>query len=159
MYLEASAKKHSNTPVQFTSRPSQFELMYFFLLHFSVHVTDDNLRTQPKHVAFLTQLLMLFQFCHICKADGPQVSTRQEGTMAVVTTTCRNPKCTRRIFTWRSQPNMPGTQIAAGNFLLCFAILMAGGSASKVIHIFQHMGLGCVSLRSFFRYQRVSNFI
>ena len=44
---------------------------------------------------------------------------------------------------------MPGTQIAAGNFLLWFAILMAGGSASKVIHIFQHLGLGCVSLRSF----------
>ena len=27
---------------------------------------------------------------------------------------------------------MPGTQIAAGNFLLCFAILMAGGSAIKM---------------------------
>ena len=50
---------------------------------------------------------------------------------------------------------MPGTQIAAGNFLLCFAILMAGGSASKVLDIFQHMGLGCVALRSFFRYQKV----
>lgn len=49
---------------------------------------------------------------------------------------------------------MPGTQIAAGNFLLCFAILMAGGSASKVLDIFQHMGLGCVSLRSFFQYQK-----
>lgn len=55
--------------------------------------------------------------------------------MAVVTTTCRNPKCSRKVFTWRSQPNMPGTQIAAGNFLLCFGILMAGGSASKVLHI------------------------
>ena len=106
-------------------------------------------------MVFLTQLLMLFQFCHICKADDPQVSTRQEGTMAVVTTTCRNPKCSRKVFPWRSQPNMPGTQIAAGNFLLCFGILMAGGSASKVLHIFQHMGLGCISLHSFFRYQRV----
>ena len=106
-------------------------------------------------MVFLAQLLMLFRFCHICKADDPQVNTRQEGTMAVVTTTCRNPKCSRKVFTWRSQPNMPGTQIAAGNFLLCFGILMAGGSASKVLHIFQHMGLGCISLRSFFRYQRV----
>lgn len=34
---------------------------------------------------------------------------------------------------------MPGTQIAAGNFLLCFAILMAGGSASEGLNIFQHM--------------------
>lgn len=131
-------------------------MSYFFLFPtFRVHVTDDNLRTQPKHVVFLTQLLMLFQFCHICKADDPEVTTRQEETMAIVSSTCRKPKCTRRNFIWRSQPNMPGTQIAAGNFLLCFAILMAGGSASKVLNIFQHMGLGCVSLRSFFRYQKV----
>lgn len=49
---------------------------------------------------------------------------------------------------------MPGTKIPAGNFLLCFAILLAGGSASKVIQIFNHMGLACISLSTFFRHQR-----
>ncbi|XP_044164900.1 uncharacterized protein LOC122948870 [Acropora millepora] len=34
------------------------------------------------------------------------------------------------------------------------AILVAGGSASKVLQIFSHMGLGCVSLNTFFKYQR-----
>ena len=32
--------------------------------------------------------------------------------MAVVTTTCHNPKCPKRVNVWRSQPNMPGTQRA-----------------------------------------------
>ncbi|XP_015765439.1 PREDICTED: uncharacterized protein LOC107344300 [Acropora digitifera] len=39
-------------------------------------------------------------------------------------------------------------------FLLCMAILLAGGSASKVFQIFAHMGLGCVSLNTFFKCQR-----
>jgi hypothetical protein len=52
---------------------------------------------------------------------------------------------------------MPGTLTSEGNLLLSFAILVAGGSASKVIRIFQHMGLGCISLPTFFRHQRVSS--
>ena len=48
-------------------------------------------------------------------------------------------------------------KIPAGNFLLCFAILLAGGYASKVIKIFNHMGLACISLSTFFQHQRVSS--
>jgi ABC-type microcin C transport system permease subunit YejB len=59
--------------------------------------------------------------------------------------------------TWKSQPTMTGTKIPAGKFLLCFAILMAGGSASKVFQIFTHMGLSCISLNTFFEHQRISN--
>ena len=130
----------------------------FFIICVSslnVEESNQNLLTEPKHIVFLSQLLLLFTFCHTCKADKPEVSAQQEGTMAVITTTCHNPACKRQVRTWRSQPNMPGTQIAAGNFLLCFAILLAGASPSKVIQIFLHMGLGCVTLRTFFRYQRV----
>ncbi|KAJ7380685.1 hypothetical protein OS493_007052 [Desmophyllum pertusum] len=49
---------------------------------------------------------------------------------------------------------MFGTRIPARNFLLCFVILLAGGSASKVIQIFNHMGLACISLSTFFQHQR-----
>ena len=45
--------------------------------------------------------------------------------------------------------------MVAGNFLLCFAILVAGGSATKVFQIFSHMGLSCVSLKTFFLHQKV----
>lgn len=129
---------------------------YFFLfLLYRLTVTGTNLRTEPKHIVFLSQLLLLFKFCHICKTDNPAVVARQVGTEAVVTTTCSNPKCQEQVHTWHSQPVMPGTGMPAANFLLCMAILLAGGSASKVFQIFSHMGLGCVSLNTFFKYQRV----
>lgn len=122
--------------------------------HPRLTVTGTNLRTEPKHIVFLSQLLLLFKFCHICKTDNPALVVRQVGTEAVVTTTCSNPKCQGQVYMWHSQPTMPGTGIPAANFLLCMAILLAGGSASKVFQTFSHMGLGCVSLNTFFKYQR-----
>ena len=50
---------------------------------------------------------------------------------------------------------MPGTKISAGNFLVCMATLLSGGSFSKVRQMFLHMGLGCVSLSTYFRHQKV----
>ena len=107
---------------------------------------------------FLTQLLLLFGFCRSCKEDNPQVDVYQVGTQVVVTTTCSNPKCPKPKDTWQSQPFLPGTKLPAGNFLLCLAILLAGGSASKVFRVFSHMGLGCLSMTTFFTYQRVRTF-
>lgn len=126
------------------------------LFYCRLSVKDANLRTEPKHLVFLSQLLLLFNFCHTCKADNPQVEAREVGTEAVVTTTCSNPKCKKPKNTWHSQPTMPGSGMPAGNFLLCMAILFAGGSATKIFQIFSHMGLGCVSLNTFFKHQRVS---
>ncbi len=120
---------------------------------------DGNLRTEPKHIVFLSQLLLLFDFCrHSCKADNAEVEAKAVGTEAVITTRCNNPKCTQKSRVWHSQPNMPGRKTPAGNFLLCMAILVGGGSYTKVQQIFGHMGLGCVSHNTYFRYQRVSIF-
>ena len=116
-----------------------------------------NLRTEPKHIVFLSQLLLLFGFCHSCKTSNPMVEVDQVGTEAVVTSTCSNPKCPNPKSTWHSQPTMPGTKLPAGNFLLGMAILEAWASASKVFTVFAHMGLGCISLNTFFKYQRVSS--
>lgn len=128
------------------------------MINFRVTVEGTSLRTEPKFIVFLTQLLLLFKFCHHCKTDNPVVETTRVGTAMVVTTTCSNAKCGRKNV-WRSQPYMPGTKAYAGNFLLCFAILVSGGSASKVIHMFQHMGLSCISLATFFTHQRVCKHI
>ena len=114
-----------------------------------------NLRTEPKHIVFLSQLLLLFKFCHVCKADDPMIEAGGIGTQAAIKTTCRNPAC-RKEQTWYSQPLIPGTQMPAGNFLLCLSILLVGGSATKIFQMFSHMGLGCISLNTFFKYQRVS---
>lgn len=116
---------------------------------------DGNLRTEPKYIVFLSQLLLLFKFCPTCKTENPLVETHQFGTMAEIRTSCRNFKCSKKECIWRSQPNMTGTKIPAGNFLLSFAILIAGGSATKVLQIFCNMGLACITLNTFFRHQRV----
>ena len=108
----------------------------------------DNLRTEPKHIVFLSQLLLLFNFCHSRKADNPLVETRAVGTKAVVTTICSNPKCTQKITTWHSQPPMSATKSSSGNFLLRMAVLLGGSSISKVRQLFLHMDLGCVSLNT-----------
>lgn len=135
---------------------SRFHFIKHFCLFGRLLKTDSNLRSEPKHIVFLTQLLLLFKFCHTCKEDNPLVEARQVGTEAVVTTTCNNPKCKNRVSTWHSQPVIPGWGIPAGNFLLCMAILVAGGSATKVFNVFSHMGMGCISLNTFFKHQRVS---
>lgn len=130
--------------------------IFFCYPHHRLTTAGKNLRSEPKHIVFLSQLLVLFNFCHVCKANNPSVEARQIGTKVIVTSTCCNRKCPKPVNTWHSQPNMPDSGIAAGNFLLCMAILLAGGSASKVFQIFAHMGLGCVSLNTFFKCQRVS---
>jgi hypothetical protein len=89
---------------------------------------ECNVRTESKFIVFFTQLLMLFQICRVCKSDKTLVEVNLHGTMAEVKTTCINPYCGERT-TWFSQPYFPGTNIAAGNLLLSFGILVAGTSA------------------------------
>ena len=129
--------------------------MHVSLSNFRVYTKSTNLRQEPKFVVFLSQLLLLFKFCPYCKADNPLVEARRTGTGVVITTNCSHPKCGRRQDVWRSQPYMPDTMVNAGDFLLCFAILLSGGSASKVINLFKHMGLSSISLATFFQHQRV----
>jgi hypothetical protein len=114
------------------------------------YTKDNNLRTEPKYIVFLSQ------FCPSCKSANPLVETSQHGTKVIVYTHCGNPNCKQSDSVWRSQPNMEGTKIAAGNFLLSFATLVAGASISKVQRVLRHMGVACISLSTFFRHQKVS---
>ena len=117
--------------------------------------SNCDLRTEPKHIVFLSKLLLLFQCCHFCRSGNkPDVTATEIGTEVVIKAVCTNQGC-KKEFSWSSQPVMPGTKIPAGNFLICMAVLFAGGSFSKVRQIFQHMGLACVSLNTFFKHQRV----
>ena len=106
---------------------------------------------EPKFIVFYSMLLSLFSdFCFNCKEEKPVVSMKKNGTMVTVTQECS--KCLYG-FTWSSQPLIMGGY-AAGNILLSFAILMGGGSISKVALVFRHMGLAMQSVRSYFRHQR-----
>lgn len=44
-----------------------------FEIYYRLSVKNTNIRTEPKHIVFLTQLLLLFNLCHTCKADNSTV--------------------------------------------------------------------------------------
>ena len=116
----------------------------------------SDLRTEPKFIVFLTQLLALFKFCPNCKMDGPLIEIYENGSMVTVKSTCHNQACTKKDVTWHSQTLITGTWIPAGNFLLSFTIPVARTSASKVLRVFQPLGARSISLRTFFAHQCVS---
>jgi len=45
----------------------------------------------------------------------------------------------------------------AGNFLLCFSVLLSGASLSKVLQVFKNMGVSCITLKTYFKHQAVSS--
>lgn len=91
----------------------------------------ENIRKEEKYIVFQSQLMLLFKFCHVCKADNPLVEMVTDGTLVVVKTTCGNPACDKRNNIWKSQPLLPNTKVNAGDFLLSFAILVSGGLPPK----------------------------
>ncbi|XP_046863426.1 uncharacterized protein LOC124457186 [Xenia sp. Carnegie-2017] len=113
----------------------------------------ENIRKEEKYIVFQSQLMLLFKFCHVCKADNPLAEMVTDGTLVVVKTTCGSPACDERNNIWKSQPLLPNTKVNAGDFLLSFAILVSGGSSTKVINMFRHMGLATISNESFYRHQ------
>ena len=78
-----------------------------------------NEREEPKGIVFLSKLLVLFQFCHLCFLSKPKISVTQTGTMLTIESECSN--CGER-YTWKSQPDLLG-RFPAGNLLLSFAML------------------------------------
>ncbi len=126
--------------------------------HFTFSSEDGpkDVRGEKKFIVFLSQLLLLFHVCPACKQDGLLAEARVIGTMVEIASSCANPNCKDKERLWRSQPDMPGTRIPAGNFLLSFAILVAGASATKIRTVFSHMGLSCISLSTYFSHQKVN---
>ncbi|KAK3715783.1 hypothetical protein QZH41_018834 [Actinostola sp. cb2023] len=45
-------------------------------LNESLH--NGNLRTEPKFITCLSKLMLLFQFCHLCKADSPMIESHDK---------------------------------------------------------------------------------
>ena len=129
--------------------------MHVSLSNFRVYTKRTNLQQEPKFVMFLSQWLLLFKFCPYCETDNPLLEARRTETGVVITTNCSHPKCGRQQDVWRCQPYIPDTTVNAGDFLLCFAILLSGGRASKVVNVFKHVGLSSISLATFFKHQRV----
>ena len=80
---------------------------------FHIHFNENNMRTEPKYIVFLSQLLLLFQVCRSCKGNNVLVETTQHGTLVIVETHCGNPDCLEKEFVWHSQPKIEGTKAVA----------------------------------------------
>ena len=112
----------------------------------------DFAYNQAKFIVFYEMIMKIFVlFCFNCKADKPEVSLKQNGTMVTVTQRCS--KCIKG-YVWNSQTFMPQGKYPTGNVLLSFAVLIAGASISKMLLVFRHVGLSVYSARTFFAHQR-----
>ena len=109
----------------------------FFYFSFRLTCEGKNVQQEPKGIVFLSKLLLLFQYCHLCFATSPHISVSQTGTMITIKTTC---SMCQGSYVWQSQPYLLG-RFPAGNLLLSFAILCAGASVYKVLLVFKYMGM------------------
>lgn len=126
--------------------------VWFFCFHFlsRLRFEGKDERDEPKGIVFLSKLLLLFQYCHLCMAPSPEVSPSQTGTLLTIETKC---SACKGIFTWKSQPFLLG-KFPAGNLLLSFAVLCAGASIKKVLTVFQHMGVLVYNEPTYYYHQR-----
>lgn len=113
-------------------------------------LSGKNIREEPKGIVFLSKLLLLFQFCHLCFSPKPKVTVKQTGTMLTVQSMCSDCGGTS---TWRSQPDLLG-KFPAGNLLLSLATLCAGASIRKVLLVFKHMGILVYHEPTYYYHQR-----
>ena len=105
-----------------------------FTIFFRLDLKGKNVREEPKGIVFLSKLILLFEFCHLCLFRNPKVAVTKTGTMLSIVTECS--KCGE---TWKSQPDLMG-RFPAGNLLLSFAVLCAGASIRKVLLVFRLVG-------------------
>lgn len=75
---------------------------------------------------------------------------KTNGTMVTIIQNCV--RCGSNAFKWFSQPLTLG-KYPEGNLMLSFAVLMSGGSISKTLLVFKHMGLNAIRPRTYFSHQ------
>ena len=51
-----------------------------------------NVREEPKGIVFISKLLLVFTFCHLCFFPNPEVFMKQTGTMLSIEAKCHNCK-------------------------------------------------------------------
>ena len=104
---------------------------YFLsIIFYRLDLQGKNIREEPKGIVFLSKLLLLFQFCHLCFFSKPKLSVSQTGTLLTVESFCRNCSQTK---VWKSQPDLLG-KFPAGNLLLSFAVLCEPSEKKETIH-------------------------
>jgi len=116
----------------------------------SSSTTYDN--EEKFYIVSWASLLVLLRLisCAKCSEQGLTMSQSTRGTLLQVVLTC--PSCHYEN-KWNSQ-SFTGN-VPTGNLLLSAAIITSGAIATQVLRVFQHMKVVTISVRTFFRHQRM----
>lgn len=123
-----------------------------FWIFYRLSLKDTNLRTEPKHIVFLTELLLLFKLWHICKYDNPLVDTKEIDTEAVIKTLHQPKMQERRSGTANHWCQSQGYQL--GTFSFAWAFYWREDQPPKCSKCSVIWDLA-VSLKTFFKCQKV----
>lgn len=118
--------------------------------------SPDNCSQGQDHRIYLVfwlavlQLISIWGSCPSCASRRLICTRKESGTLLKLTIRCAD--C-HHGGTWDSQPYYG--RLAAGNILLSSGILFAGATATKVLRVLTHMGTAVMSIRTFFRHQKL----
>lgn len=65
-----------------------FNWSSLFTIFFRLDLKGKSVQEEPKGKVFLSKLILLFQFCHLCLFPNPKVAVTQTGTMLSIVTEC-----------------------------------------------------------------------
>lgn len=107
---------------------------------------------EPKYIVFLSMLLQLLTWlrCPSCGSALFSKRARDWGTLLMLSISCYGCGV---VTDWYSQSFIGS--VPAGNMLLSASILFSGSVPSKALRMLNHMGVRCISSRTFFRHQRL----
>ena len=120
------------------------------MISYRLKMQGKDAREEPKGIVFISKLLLLFRFCHLCFFPNPEVSMRQTGTMLTIEAKCCNCK---EVFEWKSQPFIL-SKLPAGNLLMSLAVLCTGSSIKKILLVLKHMGVLAFHEPTFYYHQK-----
>ncbi|KAM7312877.1 uncharacterized protein ISCGN_009781 [Ixodes scapularis] len=101
-----------------------------------------------KYIVFESCLKKLLKRCPDCFSMATEVSFRCIGSMVRATITCSAGHSS----IWESQPRCHGKP--EGNILMCSGILFSGGCPTKMLRLFDIMGVAHIHSSQFYEYQR-----
>lgn len=109
---------------------------------------DESEAAADKYIVFGSCLKKLLKRCSDCFSMNTQVSFDLVGSMVKATTTCG----AGHTSIWESQPKCHGKP--EGNILMCSGIVFSGGCPTKVLRLFDIMGVARIHSTQFNEYQR-----
>ncbi|KAH9373108.1 hypothetical protein HPB48_001078 [Haemaphysalis longicornis] len=133
-FCESAAEDHEDT----SFRPSADNSMQ--------EDTTELPHAERKFIVFESALLKLFERCAEC-SQRCKVTTHVQGTLLKITAECGD-----HYKVWYSQPLVNG--MAAGNILLCAAIMFSGASPTKVLRLLASVNISVPSKTCYMVYQK-----